>query len=121
MRSVNWLALVPGELCGQLSAFVKRPPVAAMQFTSRLRGPVARGEITKTIRIWKQPRVRVGNAYRMEEGHVVIDSLHQISFEDITPSIARETGFAGVADLLKTAKHGAGENVYLIEFHYVRE
>jgi len=26
--------------------------------------------------------------------------------------------FAGVVDLLKIAKHGPGENVYLIEFEY---
>src|SRR5262249_10920107 len=32
---------------------------------------------------------------------------------------ARESGFAGVVDLLKTAKHGAGTNVYLVRFHYV--
>jgi len=24
-----------------------------------------------------------------------------------------------VSDLLKVAKHGAGENVYLIQFHYI--
>jgi hypothetical protein len=38
--------------------------------------------------------------------------------DDITPALARTSGFAGVADLLKTAKHGSGENVYLVEFHY---
>jgi hypothetical protein len=31
---------------------------------------------------------------------------------------ARRSGFAGVIDLLKVAKHGAGENVYLIDFRY---
>jgi hypothetical protein len=28
------------------------------------------------------------------------------------------SGFSGVVDLLKTAKHGPGEKVYLIEFVY---
>ena len=36
----------------------------------------------------------------------------------MTPALARKSGFAGVVDLLKVAKHGKGENVYLIEFHY---
>ncbi|MEX2208629.1 MAG: hypothetical protein WEF50_20630 [Myxococcota bacterium] len=36
----------------------------------------------------------------------------------MTPALARKSGFAGVVDLLKVAKHGTGENVYLIEFHY---
>lgn len=28
------------------------------------------------------------------------------------------SGFSGVVDLLKTAKHGPGEEVYVIEFVY---
>jgi hypothetical protein len=48
----------------------------------------------------------------------VVDKLRQIEFADITPALARRSGFAGVADLLKIAKHGPGENVYLVEFHY---
>ena len=89
-----------------------------MQFTKRLRAPVKNGEITTSIRIWKRPHVKVGNRYRLEEGHIVVDTLREIEFDDITPSIARASGFAGVADLLKTAKHGAGETVYLVGFHY---
>ncbi len=89
-----------------------------MQFSKRLRSAVVRGEITKSVRIWRWPHVKVGNAYRLGTGRIVVDKLGQIDFEDITPALARETGFAGVADLLKTAKHGAGENVYLVEFHY---
>jgi hypothetical protein len=34
--------------------------------------------------------------------------------------LARESGFLGVVDLLKVAKHGKGENIYLVRFHYVR-
>ena len=90
----------------------------AMLFTKRLREPIKRGEITTSVRIWRRPHVKVGNRYVLEEGHIVVDKLHQIDFDDITPSLARASGFAGVADLLRTAKHGAGENVYLVEFHY---
>lgn len=43
----------------------------------------------------------------------------RIGFPDITPKLARESGFLGVLDLLKVAKHGRGENIYLIRFHYV--
>ncbi len=89
-----------------------------MQFTKRLREPIARGEITCSIRIWKRPHVRVGGRYPFGRGHIVIDKLHRIELDDITPALARRSGFAGVVDLLKVAKHGAGENVYLIEFHY---
>lgn len=55
----------------------------------------------------------------MEEGEIEIDSITPIGFPDITPDLARASGFAGVIDLLKTAQHGSGQNVYLIEFHYI--
>jgi hypothetical protein len=55
----------------------------------------------------------------MEEGQIEVDSIQPIGFPDITPQLARESGFLGVIDLLKVAKHGKGENIYLIRFHYV--
>jgi hypothetical protein len=55
----------------------------------------------------------------MEEGEIEVDSIEQIGFPDITPELARASGFLGVLDLLKVAKHGKGENIYLVRFHYV--
>jgi hypothetical protein len=90
-----------------------------MTFTKRLRDGVRRGQITCSVRIWKRPHVKVGNRYQMEEGEIEVDSIEQIGFQEITPHLARESGFLGVIDLLKVAKHGSGENIYLIRFHYV--
>ena len=90
----------------------------SMLFTKRLREPIRNGEITKSVRIWKSPRVKVGRSYRLDPGHIVVDSIHEIELADLTPTLARETGFSGVAELLKIAKHGKGENVYLVSFHY---
>jgi len=92
-----------------------------MQFTKKLREGVRDGSITCSVRIWKQPRVKVGARYRMEDGAIVVDSIQQIVLEDITPALARRSGFKGVVDLLKTAKHGRGEKIYLVEFHYLEE
>ena len=55
----------------------------------------------------------------MDEGHIVVDSITPITFEDITYDLARESGFASVEALLTIAKHGRGDNVYLIRFHYL--
>jgi len=52
------------------------------------------------------------------EGFVEVTSIRRISLADITPELSRRSGFRGVVDLLKVAKHGSGENVYLIEFKY---
>jgi hypothetical protein len=90
-----------------------------MLFTKRLRDCVRRGEITSSVRIWMRPRVSVGKRYRMEEGEIEVEAVVPITFADITPAVARASGFKGVVDLLKVAKHGRGENVYLVRFHYV--
>ena len=90
-----------------------------MMFAKRLREGVRRGEITCSVRIWVRPHVKVGARYRMEQGEIEIDSIESIGLPDITPALARESGFLGVLDLLKVAKHGKGENIYLVRFHYV--
>lgn len=89
-----------------------------MQFAKQLRDRVVSGEIDCSIRIWQRPRVKVGGRYRIAAGCIVVDRLHQIELDDVTPALARRSGFLGVTDLLRTAKHGRGENVYLVEFHY---
>lgn len=90
-----------------------------MQFTKYLRDGVRSGVITCSIRIWMSPRVKVGHRYRMEEGEIEVDAVEPITLDDVTDEIARASGFASVPDLLKVAKHGRGENVYLVRFHYV--
>src|ERR1700694_5831588 len=90
-----------------------------MVFTKKLRVGVRRGEITCSVRIWTRPHVRVGARYRMEEGAIEVDSIEEIGLPDITPELARESGFLGVLDLLKVAKHGKGGHIYLIRFHYL--
>jgi len=88
-------------------------------FTKRLREGVRSGLITCSVRIWMRPHVKVGCRYRMEEGEIEVESILPMSIHDITPELARASGFKGVVDLLKIAKHGKGENVYLVRFHYV--
>ena len=90
-----------------------------MQFLRRLREPVARGEVTCSVRIWRGPNVKIGGRYRVGAGAIEVTSIREIDLSDITPALARRSGFVGVADLLKTAKHGIGEHVYLVEFIYV--
>ena len=89
-----------------------------MIFTKRLREGVRRGEITCSVRIWRSPHVKVGGRYRLGPGAIEVTGFRQISLSDITPELARRSGFQGVVDLLKIAKHGPGENVYLVEFEY---
>jgi hypothetical protein len=90
-----------------------------MLFTKHLRERIRRGRIRCSIRIWTRPHVKVGGRYRMDEGHIVVDSIAPIAVTDVTYDLARESGFESVDDLLRIARHGSGNNVYLIRFHYL--
>ncbi len=90
-----------------------------MEFTKALRDRVSSGEVTCSVRIWKQPRVKVGDRYSLPPGEVVVESPLEISLEDVTPDLARRSGFKGVVDLLKITNHGRGRRVFLLEFRYV--
>jgi hypothetical protein len=90
-----------------------------MVFTKRLREGIRRGRIRCSVRIWTRPHVKAGGRYRMDDGHIVVDSIKPIELEDISYDLARESGFSSVEDLLRTARHGRGDNIYLIRFHYL--
>jgi hypothetical protein len=88
-------------------------------FAKELRENIRRGRIRCSIRIWQRPRVKAGGRYAMDDGHIIVDSIDQIELDEVTESLARESGFASVDDLLAIARHGRGDNVYLIRFHYL--
>ncbi|MFN0121004.1 MAG: ASCH domain-containing protein [Blastocatellia bacterium] len=90
-----------------------------MVFTKRLRDGVRYGKIRCSIRVWTRPHVKVGGRYRMDEGHIIVESIAKIAITDITSGLARESGFDSVDDLLQIARHGSGDNVYLIRFYYM--
>jgi len=91
-----------------------------MVFAKRLREGVVRGDITCSVRICTRPHVTEGRRYRMGDGKIEIESVTPIGFPDITPELARESGFLGVLDLLKVAKHGKGNNIYRFDFTIFR-
>jgi len=91
-----------------------------MQFLRSLRDRIRKGEITSTVRLWQRPHVRVGGRYALPPGEIEVTKLFEVSLADVTPELARQTGFAGVVDLLKVARHGAGRRVFIIEFRYLR-
>ncbi|HEY6843810.1 MAG TPA: ASCH domain-containing protein [Thermoanaerobaculia bacterium] len=90
-----------------------------MLFTKYLRDGVRSGAITRSVRIWMHPKVTAGKRYAFEGGEIEIEAIEPITLNDITPKLARECGFKSAEDLLKVARHGRGENVYLVDFHYI--
>jgi hypothetical protein len=90
-----------------------------MVFTKRLCERIRSGRIRCSVRVWTRLHVKVGGRYPMDDGHIVVDSIAPIAIDDITHDLARESGFDSVDDLLQIARHGKGDNVYLIRFHYL--
>jgi hypothetical protein len=91
-----------------------------MQFLKSLRERIRTGAITCSVRLWQRPHVRVGGRYSLPPGHIVVTSLLEMPLADITPALARRSGFVGLVELLKIAKHGPGRRVFLVEFRYVK-
>jgi hypothetical protein len=87
-------------------------------FKTRFHEGIRSGRITSTVRVWKRPHVKSGGRYALGDGAIVVDGIHEMRLDDITPALARRSGFASVVDLLKTARHGNGERVFVIDFHY---
>jgi len=91
-----------------------------MQFVKTLRDRIRSGEVTCSVRLWQRPHVRVGGRYSLPPGHIVVTSLLEMELADVTPELARNSGFTGLVDLLKIAKHGPGRRVFLVEFRYLK-
>ncbi|WP_430418549.1 ASCH domain-containing protein [Phenylobacterium sp.] len=90
-----------------------------MMFARPLRERVRSGEITTSVRIWLTPRVKVGGRYRLLDGFIEVTRLREVDLDDVTEAMAREGGFESLEALMKTARHGRGERVFIVDFVWV--
>jgi hypothetical protein len=90
-----------------------------MVFSKSLRPRIKSGEITSSIRIWKNARVKVGGRYPLDQSIIVITAIQEIEPDDLTDDLARETGFQDLADLMTIAQHGSGQRIFRIDFEYL--
>ncbi|PZQ56848.1 MAG: hypothetical protein DI570_20455 [Phenylobacterium zucineum] len=90
-------------------------------FAKPLRARVRSGEITTSIRVWLTPRVRVGGRYPLLDGQIEVTRLQEVDLDDISEAMARESGFESLEALMKTARHGRGERVFIVDFVFVSD
>jgi len=90
-----------------------------MMFARPLRERVRSGEITTSVRIWQTPRVKVGGRYPLLDGFIEVTRLQEVDLGDITEELACAGGFGSLDDLMKTARHGRGERVFIVDFVFV--
>jgi hypothetical protein len=90
-------------------------------FSRELSEPVARGEITVSIRLWSRPQVKVGGRYRTAGVVIEVDSLEVLPFSAVTDDDVRASGESDRQTLRDRAAHSGEIDddtlVYRIEFH----
>lgn len=90
-----------------------------MMFAKPLRERIRSGEVTSSVRIWLTPRVRIGGRYPLLDGFVEVTRLQEVDLGDVTAAMALEGGFESLEALMKTARHGRGERVFIVDFVWV--
>ena len=94
-----------------------------MEFSRELRNDVLAGDITLSVRLWKQPRVKQRGRYRVGPGEIEVDAIELVPFSAITNRDVRRAGEPDRETLRRRAAHAGpidGDTlVYRIEFHAV--
>ena len=94
-----------------------------MEFSRELRNDVLAGDITLSIRLWKQPRVKEGGRYRVGLGAIEVDAIELVPFAAVTTQDVRRAGESDRETLRRRAAHAGPIDedtlVYRIEFHAV--
>ncbi len=92
-----------------------------MEFSRELRDNVLAGDITVSVRLWKQPRVKEGGRYRVGLGEIEVDLIELLPFSAITAEDVRRAGEPDRETLRRRAAHAGPVDddtlVYRIEFH----
>jgi hypothetical protein len=96
-----------------------------VEFSRELRYDVLAGDITVSVRLWQQPRVKEGGRYRVGLGQIEVDAVELVPFAAITDEDVRRAGEPDRETLRRRAAHAGpideGTLVYRIEFHAVSE
>jgi hypothetical protein len=91
-----------------------------VQFSPDLREPVATGDVTMSVRLWRRPKVRVGGRYPVAGAVIEVTSIELVPFSLISNRDARRCGEVDREALRVRAAHAGPISddtpVYRIEF-----
>jgi hypothetical protein len=94
-----------------------------MEFSRELRNDVLAGDITLSVRLWKQPRVKQGGRYRVGPGEIEVDAIELVPFAAVSARDVRRGGEPDRETLRRRAAHAGPIRddtlVYRVEFHTV--
>jgi hypothetical protein len=108
---------------GATSSGIGRASVSGVEFSRELRNDVLAGDITVSVRLWKQPRVKRGGRYRVGLGEIEVDEIELLPFAAISAEDVRRAGEPDRETLRRRAAHAGPIDedtlVYRVEFHAV--
>ena len=78
---------------------------------------IAEDRVTVAFRRWRRPTVRAGGTLVTAVGVVAIDSIEEVTLNDITPDDARAAGHRSVAELKRQLAKQREGSLYRIAFH----
>jgi hypothetical protein len=94
-----------------------------VDFSSDLRDGVASGRITVSVRLWRRPRVKVGNRYSVGRTTIEVNDIELLPFSAISEGDIRASGEVDRDSLRRRAAHAGPIDddtpVYRVEFHVV--
>ncbi len=76
-----------------------------MEFSRELRNDVLAGDITLSVRLWKRPRVKQGNRYRIGPGEIEVGAIDLVPFAAITEEDVERAGELDREALRERAPH----------------
>jgi hypothetical protein len=94
-----------------------------VEFSRELRNDVLAGDITLSVRLWKQARVKRGGRYRVGLGEIEVDAIELVPFAAVSARDVRRAGEPDRETLRRRAAHAGPIRddtlVYRVEFHTV--
>jgi hypothetical protein len=91
-----------------------------MQFTKPYKKAIVEGRLTKSIRAWKTPRVKVGGQYNIDPfGAIEVTALKQQPVMEISQRTLADAGHADQQSLLNLLKVNATTNVFIVTFRFL--
>lgn len=96
-------------------------PSLSVEFSRELRSDVLAGDITVSVRLWRQPRAKKGGRYPVGLGEIEVDVIELVPFSMITDEDVRLAGELDRERLRQRAAHAGPIDedtlVYRIRFH----
>lgn len=94
-----------------------------MQFSPELREPVAAGDVTVSIRLWRRPQVKVGGRYEVDGAVIEVTSIEVVPFSSVSDDDVRRSGEPDRETLRARAAHAGPIHddtpVHRVEFRVV--